>query len=147
MGRDLNLIKMGTELIQCSICLEFPIEPLECKGCDNLFCKECLLLWFRVTEKLECPHRCEKLYFSTVDHTLARLTRCVTTKCRNENCSYQGSIDEVTKHEELCIPLNENRADIAYEKIVELINSRRDAEWMMYLLSAYRPPPPYYLCY
>lgn len=50
-GHDLSRImdgQMHRELkdsMICGICLEIPIDPMECENCRGLFCKECITKW------------------------------------------------------------------------------------------------------
>jgi hypothetical protein len=34
-----------SEILTCRICFEILIEPIECSGCRNMYCFECLQKW------------------------------------------------------------------------------------------------------
>lgn len=45
------------EVIICPICFGIYIEPMMCKGCLNVYCKECIDNWTKKDKR--CPNRCE----------------------------------------------------------------------------------------
>ncbi|TNV78395.1 hypothetical protein FGO68_gene1051 [Halteria grandinella] len=47
--------KKLSELLQCSICLGRVIDPLDCKKCDKVYCKECLLIHLEKAKNGKCP--------------------------------------------------------------------------------------------
>ena len=52
-----NLVANNNKLsptLQCSICLDFIMEPIECQNCNKLFCKECINNWLKQWN--ECPN-------------------------------------------------------------------------------------------
>ena len=53
-----NLIANNDKLsptLQCSICLDLVMEPVECNTCSKLFCKECIDNWLKQSN--ECPNK------------------------------------------------------------------------------------------
>ena len=44
------------EILQCKICLNIGFDPIECVGCENLFCKSCIQDWLK--KHNECPFKC-----------------------------------------------------------------------------------------
>ena len=41
--------------LQCSICLDLVMEPVECTNCSKLFCKECIEGWLKNSK--DCPNK------------------------------------------------------------------------------------------
>lgn len=147
MGRDSNLIEWDTNTIQCSICHDFPIDPIECKSCSNLFCKECLMVWFHTSQKFECPHKCSTISLCEIQGSLKLFYNRAKTRCQNRLCKFRGSVHAIIQHEETCLEYKTNKAEGVRQKIVEMIKKRRDAEWISYLMSVYQPAPIYYMYY
>lgn len=40
----------------CGICLHVISNPVECNGCEKLFCKKCIETYFESQFKTECPN-------------------------------------------------------------------------------------------
>ncbi len=53
-----NLVTNNDKLsptLQCSICPDLVMEPIECQNCSKLFCKECIINnWLKQWN--ECPN-------------------------------------------------------------------------------------------
>lgn len=71
----------------CAICTMVVNEPMECKGCDSLFCQECLEPWFR--NNSHCPKKCkgnEAVEFGTMHRFAKQELEALKFKCKEANC-------------------------------------------------------------
>lgn len=41
----------------CAICTMVVLEPMECRGCESQFCKECIQPW--LAKNQHCPKKCK----------------------------------------------------------------------------------------
>jgi hypothetical protein len=82
------------EILCCSICLEFPKNPVECTECSNLFCLECIYEWFDRSHNYFCPHRCEFGSIRAVQGFLRRLINC---SCQPESERSPDTMDIVNE--------------------------------------------------
>ena len=55
----MEYLKLPKDAAICGICLEFPHDPVECVQCSQLFCHNCIQVWFEKSSKFSCPIRCE----------------------------------------------------------------------------------------
>ena len=63
-----NLVVDNNKLsptLQCSICLDLVMEPVECQKCSKLFCKECINNWLQ--NSTQCPNKHQFIKKSTLD--------------------------------------------------------------------------------
>jgi hypothetical protein len=82
----------------CRCCDKVVRNPKECKGCQNLMCKEC-------TDQIKnCPHGCQELQICEASKYAAMVYGKLTLFCvfSCNGCFYQGSVYEVVAHEQVC---------------------------------------------
>ena len=115
--------KSQAEQIICPICLLIPLNPIQCKKCDNIVCEECMnknskcaicrdifekkldKCLFRMIEKmkLNCPNskNCDKIYFSEYKN---HLLNCEYGKysCLTCNTIFTNSKEDCRKHALIC---------------------------------------------
>ena len=101
-GHDISRIidgQMHRELrdsMRCSICLEIPIDPMECENCRNLFCKACITKWQK-----NCPFQCPgQLRVRPCSHILKEFIQILQISCHY--CQELVLFSNITEHEEWC---------------------------------------------
>lgn len=61
----------------CGICLEIPIDPMECDNCRKLFCKACIAKWPK-----SCPFQCPgQLRVRPCSHILREFIQILQITC------------------------------------------------------------------
>ena len=83
-----NLVVDNNKLsptLQCSLCLDLVMNPVECENCSKLFCKECIDSWLK--NSAECPnkHIFKKKY--TLDDWVKPALDRIFIKCPYKNCN------------------------------------------------------------
>jgi hypothetical protein len=86
--------------ITCSICTLIPCDPLECKICNAVVCRQCIEKW----EKKECVLRCGGDSYDTPSRILRDIIYGIVIKCKNstKGCFEQFRIDRIKLHENEC---------------------------------------------
>ena len=54
-GKLISNLTSVSPTLQCSICLDLVMDPVECKNCSKLFCKYCIDNWLKNNN--ECPNK------------------------------------------------------------------------------------------
>ena len=83
----------------CPICAQVVRDPLECTGCQSLFCKDCIDPWRRSNEM--CPKKCkgnDAVEFKTVHRFVHQELSDLKFKCKScENVeAYDGALKHLT---------------------------------------------------
>lgn len=87
----------------CAICTMVVKDPLECKGCDSLFCKECLEPWTSKNE--HCPKKCkgnEAVEFGTMHRFAKQELQALKFKCKSPNCDKVHKYADALAHIHTC---------------------------------------------
>jgi len=89
------------EELTCSICLNILYDPIACKGCDNMFCSNCILEWKKYSN--QCPNLCiyePKSILFPVTNMLGK----IKIKCLNykKGCHSTFSYKDLRNHMESC---------------------------------------------
>lgn len=85
------------EYLACQICLAILIEPVECKLCENAYCKKCLEDWTKKNPN-ECPNRCKPLQAGPIHRVFKTLLEKLRVKCPNAQCSYSDTYGKIFNH-------------------------------------------------
>ena len=98
-----NLVVDNTKLsptLQCPICLDLVMDPVECENCRKLFCKECINSWLKNSS--ECPnkHLFEKQ--STLDDWIKPALDRIFIKCPFQNCNNSYAYTTWKNHVNRC---------------------------------------------
>lgn len=103
MGLDVALVDLRLQDFLCAICLEFPVKPLECKKCKQLFCLTCLETWKQQHPDI-CPLRCPRPRFSSISESFDRILSSVRVKCKYHvlGCTETRVCSEIQRHEAEC---------------------------------------------
>ena len=84
--------KKNLEALQCPICLEIVLEPVQ-TSCGHLFCKKC------VDKVTRCP-ACREQFTSVPDHFNNRRVKSLRVKCpfTANGCKWMGDLGDVGDH-------------------------------------------------
>lgn len=77
------------------------VDPLECKKCENAFCKKCLDDWLKKHPN-ECPNRCQPISAGPLHRVLRTVLDKLRVKCPNTQCEYTDSYSKIFKHIKSC---------------------------------------------
>lgn len=100
----MELVYTPKAAIVCSICLEVPTNPVECIGCCQIYCKECIYEWFKRSENYICPLRCEFGSVRPVQGALKRFLACTVDPTVSIDYSIddnEGSHMEIVKEKDI----------------------------------------------
>ncbi len=98
-----NLVVNNDKLsptLQCCICLDLVMEPIECKNCNKLFCKECIETWLKKSN--ECPN---KHLFSKkigLDDWIKPALDRIFIKCPFQHCNNSYAYSQWKNHTKKC---------------------------------------------
>jgi E3 ubiquitin-protein ligase NRDP1 len=80
----------------CGICLEIPIDPMECDNCRKLFCKDCISKWQK-----SCPFQCPgPMRMRPSSHILKEFIQILEIQCHY--CEELVLFSQINHHEEWC---------------------------------------------
>jgi hypothetical protein len=99
VGYTLDLKELFTRLT-CSICTLIPFDPLECKNCNAIVCKQCKDRW----DKKECVFRCGGEGDETPSRILRDVINSLCIKCTNNihGCQENFKPEKLKSHEIEC---------------------------------------------
>ncbi len=107
------------EVIECKICTGIVVNPICCKVCDNLFCKNCIKDWLE-RRKNECPFRCKFEEFQ-----IRPTTKNMIHKIKLFCCNKEKGCSEIIDYENYIKHLNNCEFNL-YECIGCNMNSKKD---------------------
>ena len=90
------------DAITCSICTGLLWNPIRCKTCLTMFCKQCISKWKSKSSK--CPMNCGEFQEDTVDRNLKNMLEKFKLYCPNNQSgcisiiNYNDFIDHVNKY-------------------------------------------------
>ena len=98
-----NLVSNLTAIsptLQCAICLDLVMAPVECKNCTKLFCKDCIDNWLK--NESECPnkHKFEKK--EELDDWIIKALSKIFLKCPYNGCKSDYAYKHWTSHVKKC---------------------------------------------
>lgn len=77
--------------------------PIECKGCNSIFCKECLDPWTAKNE--HCPKKCkgsERVEFGSMHRFAKTELESMKFKCKSPNCDKVNKYSKALHHITTC---------------------------------------------
>ena len=90
--------------LTCSICSEIFIEPIICKNCQNVYCRECIESWLQ--KSTTCPNRCQNTSF---DKSLSTIEMLSNLKFICDKCDSVINYDDMKNHSvSNCKKINNN---------------------------------------
>ena len=98
-----NLVVDNNKLsptLQCSICLDLVMEPIECNNCSKLFCKECINNWLKNSS--ECPNKHTFIRKSTLDDWIKPVLDRIFINCPYNGCNASYSHSVWSNHLKRC---------------------------------------------
>lgn len=86
--------------VTCSICILIPFEPLECKTCNAVVCRQCIEKW----KKKECILKCGGENYDMPSRILRDIIYSIVIFCKNrkQGCDVSLRIDYMKNHEMEC---------------------------------------------
>ena len=87
--------------LQCSICLDLVMEPVECENCSKLFCKECIEGWFK--NSTNCPNKHIFLKKSKLDDWVKPALDRIFLKCPFQHCTGSYAHSQWKNHLKKCV--------------------------------------------
>jgi hypothetical protein len=89
--------------LECSIDGSVPLNPVMCKKCENIFCKDCIDTWKQKSSA--CPMRCQPMELVSTDKSIIKQQLLkIKLWCPNKDkgCTEKVLINDLQKHEKLC---------------------------------------------
>ena len=106
MSNDLtrtNLVVQQDKLsptLQCPICLDLVMEPVECLNCTKLFCKECITNW--LNHSRQCPNKHSFIKKAKLDDWVNDILKKIFIKCPYNGCNSSYAYTTWINHTKKC---------------------------------------------
>ena len=107
-----------TPAIQCGLCLDLVMTPVECENCSKLFCKECIDNWLK--QKNECPFKHQFKKMENIDLWAQQVFAKLFLKCPYKGCLNDYAYKNWMNHVKNCPMKNSG--------IKDLINNNNEEE-------------------
>ena len=99
-GKLIANLKTISPTLQCAICLDLVMTPVECKNCSKLFCKYCIDQW--LTNAQECPNKHPFEKKDELDDWIKKELGKVFLKCPFIGCTSDFNYKYWTNHVKIC---------------------------------------------
>jgi len=86
--------------LQCAICLDLVMTPVECKNCSKLFCKNCIESWLKTAN--ECPNKHPFVKKEELDEWIKKALGKIFLKCPYKGCKSDYNYKYWTDHVKKC---------------------------------------------
>ena len=86
--------------LQCSICLDLVMTPVECQNCSKLFCKNCIDSW--LINAKECPNKHPFVKKEELDEWVKKALGKIFLKCPYKGCKSDYNYKYWTDHLKKC---------------------------------------------
>jgi len=113
MKRDIRLTAISPDYFACCVCKSFVGDPLECRGCESLFCSNC------AQQDKPC-HFCFNS-ITPVGAWFSKVLRQIVVKCKHPGCNTEEPIHLIARHEQIC------RYGVPLRRESEILTIQRDA--------------------
>ena len=133
MGKEIRINCITADYFLCHLCKVTVRRPVECSGCEQIFCYECLRVFLQ-NEKKSCPVGCLDARYEKVGHAFEKLMGFIYAKCKFEECQHVESIKSLWVHEKSC-KYGKKVLEIGVDESVK----QRDAFWMEILQKVITP--------
>ena len=94
---------MLERIIECPIDNMVPLNPVICRKCETVFCKDCLESWKRTSNM--CPMRCQPMEIINSEKTIVnqQINKIkVLCKYKTKGCKNKIKVSEISQHENIC---------------------------------------------
>ena len=98
-----NLIVNNKEIsptLQCSICLDLVMDPVECENCSKLFCNECIEGWLKNSS--QCPNKHIFKKATVLDEWVKPSLDKIYIKCPYYKCNSEYNFNTWKSHLKVC---------------------------------------------
>ena len=98
-----NLVVDATKVsptLECPICLDLVMDPVECESCRKLFCKECIEGWLKNSNN--CPNAHKFIKKSTLDDWIKPALNKIFIKCPFQSCNNSYAYSTWSNHIKRC---------------------------------------------
>ena len=99
-----NLVVDSNKLsptLQCSICLDLVMDPVECQNCSKLFCKDCINSWLKNSN--QCPNKHQFKKKAILDDWIKPALDRIFIKCPFQNCNNSYAYSTWSNHIKRCV--------------------------------------------
>lgn len=79
------------------------LEPVECSGCQSVFCAECIVPWKEKNDS--CPKKCqgnEAIEWRQLHRLVNEDLKNLEFKCENAGCESVNCYQKAIEHKNLC---------------------------------------------
>ena len=87
--------------LQCSICLDLVMDPVQCSQCTKLFCKECIDGWLK--NSVQCPNKHIFKKKDVIDDWIKKTLDRIFIKCPYKKCNGSYAYSQWRNHIKICI--------------------------------------------
>ncbi len=99
-GKLISNLNTVSPTLQCSICLDLVMTPVECKICSKLFCKYCIDNWLKNNK--ECPNKHIFEKKDELDDWILKALGKIYLKCPYKGCNSDYAYKYWKNHVKLC---------------------------------------------
>ena len=99
-GKLISNSQTVSPTLQCAICMDLVMNPVECKNCSKLFCKYCIDNWLKNSK--ECPNKHEFAKKEELDGWIIAALSKIFIKCPYKSCGYDYAYKCWTAHVKVC---------------------------------------------
>ena len=92
--------KTVSPTLQCAICMDLVMTPVECETCSKLFCKDCIDNWLKNSN--ECPNKHPFVKKEKLDDWIKIELGRIFIKCPYIGCGSDYAYKHWTKHVKKC---------------------------------------------
>ena len=92
--------KTVSPTLQCAICMDLVMTPVECETCSKLFCKDCIDNWLKNSN--ECPNKHPFVKKEQLDDWIKIELGRIFIKCPYIGCGSDYAYKHWTKHVKKC---------------------------------------------
>ena len=99
-GKLISNSQAVSPTLQCAICMDLVMNPVECKNCSKLFCKYCIDNWIKISK--ECPNKHEFAKKEELDEWIKSALSKIFIKCPYKGCGSDYAYKNWTAHVKIC---------------------------------------------
>ena len=99
-GKLISNSQTVSPTLQCAICMDLAMNPVECKNCSKLFCKYCIDNWLKNSK--ECPNKHDFVKKEELDEWIKTALSKIFIKCPYKGCGSDYAYKNWTAHVKIC---------------------------------------------